>query len=168
VTTPWTSASSGTTYAPTPWGGILYLLNSGQTTFVDLGACLLAVEPTNAVVQKCATAYEEALECEIEACAPSCPVPTPPPGKSCNSDPACLTAENALDSCLNAASTGVCKTYVAATTTDCATIDVDSGPLSTCTSAVDVITSPASTSAELSKAFNQYFDTICTSGAGGG
>jgi hypothetical protein len=158
VYTDWTAAASGVTYTPTPWGGLVYLLNPGQTGYVDLGACLAKAAPTDKTVQACAKDNEELLECTLQACAANCPVPMT--SDDC-SDPSCEAAENALSNCMAAVTSGSCAKYQDAVTTDCASLmDAGSGPVFDCIHDVSAIDNDEDAGAEAA-ALIQFLDIVC-------
>jgi hypothetical protein len=168
VATDWTAAASGVTYTTTPWGGLLYLLNPGETDLIDVGACYANAAPGDAVVQTCAKDIEEWEECGLQACASNCPVPM----ETGECDATCMAAQTAFFACETAANSGGCKTYYDAINTDCAAVTADSGPIFDCNSAVSALQSTSATPAQIGTALNQYLDIICVAGgipeAGGG
>jgi hypothetical protein len=161
----WTSASSETKYAPNPWGGIVYIDNPSETNFFDLGACLFAAAgKADLGALNCATDYEDALECGLQACGSNCTVTAPTSGAECSDDPSCKKAQAELSNCISVASCGVCKTYKDAIKTDCGSLDAgDSGPVFDCLDAMQIVAGEKDAGAEgLATAYQRYFDIICT------
>jgi hypothetical protein len=125
-------ACIGTEESSTSWGAFVIFTvptatGASTTTeleMLNLGGCI-AEEDKTAAGQKCATDFDELMECEVAACANYCPV-------SGDSDTAGITAlfgDNtaANPGCLTNADTAVCATYVTALNTDCATESNDAG-----------------------------------------
>jgi hypothetical protein len=163
VSTEWTAAASGTTYTPSPWGGLLYTLNPGQTTYIDLGACIVQAAPAEKSAQTCGKDYEELVECALSACAANCSVPLTT--GDCSTDPACEAAETALYSCMEATMSSGCKKYNDAVTADCAPLmDAGSGLVSDCVRDVGIIESVSADAGVESAALIQYLDIICLGG----
>jgi hypothetical protein len=151
VATDWTAAASGTSFSSTPWGGIVYSLNPGETDFLNFGGCISAALPTNATVQKCATDTEESLECELAACLSSCSVASDG-----------TTGQAALFTCLNDAAAGECSTYANAENTDCATLP-SNATLTDCLNDIDIVSgSTDAGTTSIDTAITQYLDIVCT------
>ena len=61
--------------APTgPWGPLVEVVSHGSMTFVNIGGCVAAADPS-AAGQACAGAINAQLECEYYVCAANCPIP---------------------------------------------------------------------------------------------
>jgi hypothetical protein len=161
----WTSASSETRYAPNPWGGIVYIDNPAETNFIDPGACLFAAAGmTDLGALNCATDYEEALECGLQACGTNCAVHQPTSVEQCGDDPSCKKQQAELNNCISVASCGVCKKYKDAIKKDCSLLDAgDSGPLFDCLDALEIVGGEKDAGPEgTATAYQRYFDIICT------
>jgi hypothetical protein len=83
------------------WPPVVYLSSSagGQEVFINIGGCIHLLDPSE---DKCALNIEYELQCDLAACAPSCPIP----GMGDTT-----RAIDALDQCLSHASSGVCSAY---------------------------------------------------------
>ncbi len=106
--------------AQSPWGPLIQISNPGPQLFVNLGACIAMSDPANTA---CGTAFTESLECEYQACATSCTVPS-------TGDP--TAAMSAYQTCSSDADQGVCATYANTLNTACASVNADAGPASFC------------------------------------
>jgi hypothetical protein len=162
VSVNWTSSSTLSNYASTPWGGILNLLYASGGGFepLNLGGCILAASGGNAAATTCAEDVEADLECDLQACGANCPLPAP-------TDPSFNEATTALTDCFGAADPmsdtgGECSKYSAAVAADCL---ADSGPVAAavnlCTGLSSTINDPGSTLADYVQAWNQYLSLLC-------
>jgi hypothetical protein len=163
LSTNWSSASTG--YAKTEWGAFLNVLSAagGGSQFLNIGGCILAAGKYSEAATKCAEDYEQSLECQLQACSASCPVPA-------QTDPTFSAAENALNNCTGladpASGTGECSKYSASLLADCPT---DGGPASeainTCLNARDTINSTFSSNTDFVNAYKEFFNLVCGPGA---
>jgi hypothetical protein len=161
VSVDWTSSSTPSSYASTPWGGILNLISpiGGAYEPLNLGGCVLAAGGGNAAVMKCAEDIEVDLECDMQACGANCPLPA-------STDPNYGPAATALDNCFGVADPsdagGECSKYSAAINADCSP---DSGPVAAavnlCGGLTATINDPASSLADYVQAWNKYLNLIC-------
>jgi hypothetical protein len=90
-----------------PWGPLVSIVTSSSITFVNLGGCLAAADPSSAA-QDCAQAINAQFECEYYACAANCPIP---------SEADASTTEDALgafQNCMLSADSGPCASYASA------------------------------------------------------
>jgi hypothetical protein len=163
IFTDWTYSSSATSYASTPWGAFVYVPDSLDPSFVDVGQCLLAAAPGDPAVVSCATAMEEALECEIEACAPSCPIPM-----SCQMDPTSCPELTSFYTCVSDAASGVCATYESSMKSECATIDAGGNVVNDCLVAAQTIQTATGTTPAYESAVREFLDIACTGSLPGG
>ncbi len=163
VYTDWTASPSQTSYASTPWGGFIYIENPGFSSLFNWGGCIAQADPSSLAAQKCGTDWEETLECAIQACAASCPVPT--------SGDASVADQTALFDCINAAyalpgdasAGGECASYNLALDTDCSALPVDSGVLNDCLDEMAVLDGEVDAGLSgVTAAYTQYLDILCT------
>jgi len=111
------------------WGPFAFITASGagavQLPFYNTAGCVLKVNPT---ATACATAINQAFECEIEACLAYCPVAS----STDTTGEDALLGTSTTTGCLGDADTGVCASYISAENTECAAFQTDAGAEGRC------------------------------------
>jgi hypothetical protein len=87
-----------------PWGPLVRITSESSITFLNLGGCVAAADPSSAA-QSCANALNAQFECEYYACAANCPIPVTADA-SVTED-----ADGAFENCMLAADSGPCRAY---------------------------------------------------------
>lgn len=98
----------------TSWGPYVRAGSPGTLNFTDIGACVALMDPSS-TGQACAAALETLLQCEVAACAGSCPIEAADSGADAG---AIYDEKVALIYCTYAADSAECATQVKAVT-DC-------------------------------------------------
>jgi len=122
------------------WGALLLVAPSGalngfQFQLVNIGGCVLSVDPSSAG-QSCGRALQEQEECELAACIPYCPVTgaTDTAGENALFGTYDSSGTLIANGCIENADTSACSAYVSATNSACAAESHDggTGPLDRC------------------------------------